>query len=140
VGKIAEKPSLNKNALLQTVLAILPTGNLKLTETFVLYGYITQHIFVFSRSLLSKNAAPVYKLINDIFSMISKFEARLISHAWQVEDERTGHVTHPMFAKLQSVHGAFKQCIEFLFSGMYVHLFTNCDVTRSMQKKFICLL
>ena len=70
-----------------------------------------------TRSLLSKNAAPVYKLINDIFGMISKFETRLISHGWQ-EDKETGLVTHPMFFKLQQSYQAFRQCIEFLFSGM----------------------
>lgn len=75
-------------------------------------AYLKKIIF---RSLLSKNAAPVYKLINDIFGMISKFETRLTSHSW-VEDKETGHMIHPMFAKLQLVHGAFRQCIEFLFS------------------------
>ena len=76
----------------------------------------------FTRSLLSKNAAPVYKLINDIFGMISKFEMRLISHSWQ-EDKETGMVTHPMFSKLQQSYRAFRQCIEFLFSGMFIFVF-----------------
>jgi len=74
--------------------------------------YLNRIIF---RSLLSKNAAPVYKLINDIFGMISNFETRLISQSWE-EDKETGHVTHPSFSRLKQNYKAFRQCVEFLFS------------------------
>ena len=74
--------------------------------------YLNKIVF---RSLLSKNAAPVYKLINDIFSMILKFKSTLLAAPWQ-QDPVSGHVMHPSFGKLRVVHTAFKQCAEFLFS------------------------
>ena len=70
---------------------------------------------------MSKNAAPVYKLINDIFGTISKFEARLTTSSWIV-DEQSGRVSHPLFPKLKSAYEAFKQCIDFLFSGKKLFL------------------
>nr|XP_047122546.1 gamma-tubulin complex component 6-like isoform X2 [Hydra vulgaris] len=75
-------------------------------------NYLNRIIF---RSLLSKNATPVYKLITDIFGLILKFEGRLRLSPWE-NDKQTGYVKHPFFSKLKSIHETFKHCTEFLFS------------------------
>ncbi|XP_065674237.1 gamma-tubulin complex component 6 isoform X2 [Hydra vulgaris] len=75
-------------------------------------NYLNRIIF---RSLLSKNATPVYKLITDIFGLILKFEGRLRLSSWE-NDKQTGYVKHPLFSKLKSIHETFKHCTEFLFS------------------------
>lgn len=69
------------------------------------------------RSLLSKNAAPVYNLINEMFSIIAKFESRLLSQNWESEKE-SGFVQHPLFGMLKEGHRAFKCGAGFLFSGI----------------------
>ncbi|EDO39038.1 predicted protein [Nematostella vectensis] len=74
--------------------------------------YLNKAIF---RSLLNKKAAPVMKIINDIFSLVLKFRAQLNSCPWQQATPR-GHVTHPSFSLMCSTHKSFQQYSGFLAS------------------------
>lgn len=75
--------------------------------------YLNKAIF---RSLLGKKAAPVMKLINDIFSLVLKFRTQLLSCPWQ-QDIAGGHVVHPRFDVMCATHRAFKEYSGFLFTG-----------------------
>ena len=75
----------------------------------------------------------MYKLINEIFGLISKFETRLLLHSWE-EDGTTGFMKHPAFSSLNENYQGFRQCIEFLFSGMYGSI--RIKNTKLMKLKF----
>ncbi|XP_065066356.1 gamma-tubulin complex component 6-like isoform X2 [Rhopilema esculentum] len=73
-------------------------------------GYLNRIIF---RSLLSKNATPVLKIITDIFSLILKFDFQLLSSQWNENDD--GYIIHSAFALMCATHKAFKEYTAFLF-------------------------
>lgn len=74
--------------------------------------YLDKIIF---RSLLSKNAIPVYNLIDKMFSIIATFESRLLSQSWHLHKD-SGTVQHPLFSQLKDGHCTFHRCSGFLFS------------------------
>ena len=65
---------------------------------------------------MNQKAAPIMKIIQDIFSLILKFCSQLASAAWG-QDSGTGEVTHPNFAAMVTSFKAFKEYFAFLFKG-----------------------
>ncbi|KAL5014919.1 hypothetical protein ScPMuIL_009189 [Solemya velum] len=68
----------------------------------------------FFRCLLTKNATPVMKIIQEIFCRILKFHAQLISSQWSC-DPTTGEFNHSNFSNMVSSYKAFKKFSVFLF-------------------------
>lgn len=69
------------------------------------------------RCLLNKKAAPVMKIIHDIFNLILKFHSQLISQSWAVDSD-SGQVAHPAFEHLRNSYKAFNECSVFLYKGL----------------------
>ena len=82
--------------------------------------YISQNSIF--RSLLSKNAAPVLKIISDIFALILKFHVQLRSSSWEVIDN--SFIVHSAFDSLCLTHKAFKEYTGFLFKGNMTLIFS----------------
>lgn len=83
----------------------------------ILYLILKFHLSFFVRCLLNKKAAPIMKIIQDIFCLILKFCSQLSSAAWG-QDSSTGEVTHPNFAAMVTSYKAFREYFVFLFKGM----------------------
>ena len=75
--------------------------------------YLRKAIF---RSLLSRKAAPVMTIINDLGTLILKLRTQLLASPWQ-QDPGTGHVTHPAYDIMCNTHKVFKEYSTFLFTG-----------------------
>ncbi|XP_064632951.1 gamma-tubulin complex component 6-like isoform X2 [Lineus longissimus] len=73
--------------------------------------YLNKAVF---RCLLNAKAAPVMKVIQDIFKLILRFHAYLTGFAWQ-KSATSGEITHPNFANLLATYKAFKDYSIFLF-------------------------
>lgn len=73
--------------------------------------YLNKGIF---RGLLTEKAAPVMKIIHNIFSLILKFRSQLISQAWQ-HDADDQMAIHPNFVMMQQSYKSFKHYSHFLF-------------------------
>ncbi|XP_070192962.1 gamma-tubulin complex component 6-like [Littorina saxatilis] len=66
------------------------------------------------RCLLNKKAAPIMKIIRDIFCLILKFCSQLSGATWG-ENPDTREVTHPNFSAMVASYKAFKEYFVFLF-------------------------
>ncbi|XP_035678118.1 gamma-tubulin complex component 6-like [Branchiostoma floridae] len=73
--------------------------------------YLNKAIF---RSLLSRKAGPVMKVITDIFTVILKFRIQLVSHSWQF-DETRNEAIHLAYPNMASSFHAFQKYSEFLY-------------------------
>eukprot|EP00794_Sanderia_malayensis_P009091 gene9091-10061_t len=72
-------------------------------------NYLNKIIF---RSLLTKKAGPVFKIISDIFSLILKMHVQVLSSPWQHNEHGT---THPNFKSMCLTYNAFQEYVGFLF-------------------------
>ncbi|CAH1265550.1 TUBGCP6 [Branchiostoma lanceolatum] len=73
--------------------------------------YLNKAIF---RSLLSRKAGPVMKVITDIFNVILKFRIQLVSHSWHFDETRKEAV-HQAYPNMISSFHAFQKYSEFLY-------------------------
>ena len=71
---------------------------------------------IYCRCLLNKNAAPIMKIIQDIFGLILKFRSQLLSRPWS-HDSDLGQVTHPAFDLMCNTYKSFNEYSRFLFKG-----------------------
>ena len=70
------------------------------------------------RCLLNKKAAPILKIIQDIFCLILKFCAQLSTDTWG--QDSTGEAVHPNFSAMVTSYKAFKQYFVFLYKGIFI--------------------
>ncbi|XP_071960845.1 gamma-tubulin complex component 6-like [Antedon mediterranea] len=73
--------------------------------------YLNKALF---RCLLNKKAAPVMKIITDIFCLILKVRTQLVSSRW-FYDPDIHQVVHPAFQTIRSSYSAFKEYSGFLY-------------------------
>ncbi|XP_019618459.1 PREDICTED: gamma-tubulin complex component 6-like [Branchiostoma belcheri] len=73
--------------------------------------YLNKAIF---RSLLSRKAGPVMKVITDILNVILKFRIHLVSYSWQYDETRRQAV-HQAYPNMASCFHAFQKYSEFLY-------------------------
>ncbi|KAJ8321814.1 hypothetical protein KUTeg_000285 [Tegillarca granosa] len=73
--------------------------------------YLDRAIF---RCLLNKKAAPLMKIIQDIFCLILKFRTQLINATW-LQSADAGEMTNTAFSSLQTSYKAFREYSCFLF-------------------------
>ncbi|XP_067125434.1 gamma-tubulin complex component 6 isoform X2 [Centruroides vittatus] len=66
------------------------------------------------RCLLSKKAAPVMKIIQDIFNIVTKFRSQLFTASWQLNGQ-TKEMEHPSYPLLVTSYKIFKEYSSFLY-------------------------
>jgi gamma-tubulin complex component 6 len=69
-------------------------------------SYLNRMLF---RSLLTKKAVPVMKMVQDILSLVLQFRTQIMSNHWRLRG------THPSFDNVCSTYDKFKQYSGFLF-------------------------
>ena len=69
------------------------------------------------RCLLNPKAAPIMKIIQDIFSLILKFRSQLVIESWQ-RDPDSGALCHPGFKTMLATYKSFNDYSRFLFKGI----------------------
>ncbi|PVD25340.1 hypothetical protein C0Q70_15840 [Pomacea canaliculata] len=66
------------------------------------------------RCLLNNKAAPIMKIIQDIFCLILKFCSQLTTSSWE-HSPATKEVIHPNYSAMVTSYNAFKEYFAFLF-------------------------